>query len=399
MADSADFPVAIPRHRFAFLPITALSFGLAAASAAGPAPTAAPTITPELRQLAEQEGISLEIPAWEVSGELELGAGHQDNVLLAPLAPEASSLVRANLNTVALGFHDAFETIAFVDATFTHFLAAGTDDAQLVIARAEERWQPRERWQFSLAGQYILQNEVTDASTLESGLGSVLARLDRFSLAPAVRWTPSRAWEATLELSFAANDFRPPLDDFDDARAELGLARDFERWGKVTLAYAQLARDFRDRTQAAIGGRPLEGTELATSQGEGSLRYAVEGGEQRRWRVRLAGGLLQYRDNGSGWYDFDRGRIEVAASVEAGPWRLEAESGWRRYVYGTQTAGYGIDPPRRKRTDWLTSLRVERAWGENFAAFASIEYERSRSNDFLLEFENTLVIAGVRLSR
>lgn len=339
------------------------------------------------------------LPAWDFGTDFALGAGYRENVLLAAFAPDSSAFLRASVDVLAWRYptENGVEWVNFLDATSTHYFSAATDDALLIIARSERRWRQDDRWRFAVAGQFVHQDEVIDISTLDFGLASEDAQLNSFEIKPTVEWAFADDWSWIAEVGAKFDDFRPPLDDFGESTAESGLRRNLGRWGDIRFTYGYLWRDYLDRPQSAVGGRPLDGTKLRVGQQKLETRYEIQGGEAWKWDVDLWASYMANEDNGSGWYDYDRRVIGSSWSTRNDVWSIEADAGWRRYDYRVQTVGFG-DPPKRERTEWTAYVRVERSVSESLALFSEFEWEHSVSNDVFLDYDDRTVVLGVNWS-
>lgn len=351
----------------------------------------------ELALAAKEAGVNLDLPAWSFAGELETGFGYADNITLAPIDPEASTLARAAGNALAwrtLG--DSTELAGIVDATYTRYFSASVDDATLLITRAEGRWQPEGAWRLSGAVQGIYQDEVVDTSSLENNLGSIRARLTTISALPTAECRVIRNWTLLIRPALRRFDYRAPLDDFTESELEGGLSRALGRAGSLALTARAMERDYDDRPQAGPVGRPIYGTRLSVRQIATDLRLDISGGRDASWSARVHAGVLQNRDNGSGYYDYDRWMVDVRSVVTRGPWTIEAEAGWSDSTYLVQFAGYGIDPEHRARTEWRGFVRVERSLGPAVSLFAEWDATDSDSNDLFIDYESVVVLAGAR---
>jgi hypothetical protein len=393
-------PPKTPKHgRRAVLLLSAALWPVLAAGAAGATRGDDETLA-ELERIAQEAGIDLDLPSWDVSGGVGIGLGHRSNVRLAAFASESSGFVRAAADAMAWRLpRDGVEWVAFFDGTCDRYFSATPRGASLAMASLEWRWRPRDSLQLTTSGRYVFQDEFVDASTLESGLGSIQARVHGFALKPGVRWNVSEGWTLTGSIGAETYDYREPLSDFSSFAPEIGVTRSLGPAGDVSLAVSVLTRDYREQEQAAEGGRPLSGTRLQVNQQRGELRHEIDGGASAEWSVESKVSFLQNRDNGSGWYDYDRSAAQVGFEWKAGPWTCSAETGWMRYTYLVQTAGFSIDPPPRRREVWSALLRVERTLGGNVSGFVEWSYEDNRSNDPFLAYEDNVVLAGVRWSR
>ena len=376
-----------------------MAFAAAGIGVLAPGRAAEVDLMQELARAAKEAGVELDIPTWDLSAEVDLALGHADNVTLAPIAPDSSAFARLALNTLAWRtVGDAVELVGFADGTFTRYFSAETDDAALVIARAEGRWRPEGAWRGSLAVQGIHQDEVIDASSLENDLGAVHARLGSAALLATLECDLTRAWTLSLRPAGRRFDYRAPLDDFTEYEAEMVVARDFGSAGKLALAARRMERGYDNRPQAGPVGRPIYGTHLRVGQAAADLRHELTGSREQPWSARLRIGYLENRDNGSGYYDYDRWFADLRAAVTRGAWSVEAEVGWHDTTYLVQLTGFGIAPERRERTEWRGFIRIERNLGARVTLFAEWDITDSASNDLFIDYESATALAGVRLA-
>lgn len=353
----------------------------------------------EIERIARDAGIDLEMPDWDVVGGVSVGLGHRSNVRLAAFAPESSGFLRGAADFMAWRLpRNGVEWIALFDGTYDRYFSAEPRGAALAMASAEWRWRPPAPLLFSTSGRFIHQDDYIDASTLESGLGSVRARVQGWSLKPEAQWDLDRNWRLAASLGAESYDYRE-LPDFSMITPELAVTRALGGAGDVRLALGWVHRAYRDQEQAAEGGRPLPGTRLEVEQRRLELRHEIERGETSTWSLQSKGSLLENRDNGSGWFDYDRALVQFSAEGQWKGWTGLAEAGWMRYTYLVQTAGVGIDAPARRREVWSTLLRVERAFGEAWSVFVEWTLEDNRSNDPFLVYDDHVVLAGFRWGR
>jgi hypothetical protein len=353
----------------------------------------------DLQALADDLGLNLEIPTWEFSGEVELSAGYNDNVLLAALDPRGSSFVQGTANAFAWRVPDGgWEWVSFVDATLTHYLEDDLDDAILVMARSEATWDSSETVTLSAAGMYFYQDEVIDASDLESGLGATRAKLHHFGLEQKSIWDFSRGWNTSLRLKAGNYEFKPPLDDFREYNADWEMRRSLRSYGDVLVTMGYLLRDYADRPQSNASGNPIPGTLLQVDQTSLGIGHEARGGKEWRWKTRVRTSYMENRDNGSGWYDYDRVVASADLTVDHGPWVLDTELSWRSYDYLLQRVGFG-NPPLRERDEWAMFVRLERELGESWVVYAEAEFERNDSTDPFLVYDVNTVMAGFRWTR
>jgi hypothetical protein len=155
-------------------------------------------------------------------------------------------------------------------------------------------------------------------------------------------------------------------------------------------------RDFDSRAQYSASGRLLPGTFLRTREDEASLRADLRWGRAEAWRATLRAAVLDYRDNGSGYFDRRERELEPEVSWRPEGWVLRLRAAARRVEFGIQTVGVGIDPPRRIRDEHEAELRIERRMSSRLTLVAGYRWERARSNERVASYEVNEGLLGVR---
>jgi len=346
--------------------------------------------------------LDLAMPAWDISGGLEAGVGYNTNVELAAFFPVSSGFVQGRADALYLRYPDdaGFEWSVYVECGYTAYFDEEAENASYGLAGAEVKWKPRDQMAGGAAVRYLYQSEVVDTSSLDEGmLGNIHAELSSVGFEPGLRWSFFPGWTVDLAMGARYDDYRPPLDDLADYDARLALERETEHLGRFSIGYRYLYRDYMEREQAAPGGTPLPGTRLAVTQQAVEAGHLLRwGGPASAWRLRTRMLALQSRDNGSGWYDYDRFFGRVALEWEAASWRIETALAWRDYRYLQQRANIG-DLSLREREEWSASGRVERGLGAGVAVYLEIEWTDSSSNDPFLVYDQWAGVVGLRWSR
>jgi hypothetical protein len=247
-----------------------------------------------------------------------------------------------------------------------------------------------------LGGLGVYQDEVIDASSIDFS-GPIRVRVNSYSIEPTLRWLPTRGWAVIVSASGESNSFRD-FDDFADIEGAVKIEREVTRGARIFAKYVHTGRDYDSRPQVEAGGRPVDGTILAINQDRGELGLKLDGSADSGWHADIKAVFMTNRDDYSGWYDYDRQGIEAAVSLERKTWSVECEAGWLRYDYDVQTVGFGIDPPKRERTEWSGRARGQYTVWRQLAAFVEVEATDSRSNDLFLNYTDLVTTVGLRWS-
>lgn len=338
-------------------------------------------------------------PTWSSSVATEVAFGHKDNLLLSATGAERSELVRFGAEVFLWRLpRGGSDFSAFVNAQQSRYLQSDTiDDESEAFAQLEWRYRPIEALKFSLATQGYHLNEVFDVS--DTDVRRLVAELEvqGVTLGPALRWSFLPAW--WIETQAVAK--REKYDDGEnDSRFDEGVIR--AGWtGKrveADVALIQGRRRYDRRVQYSLGGRPVEGTSLRVREREAEGRVRVAWDADERWTTTTRLGELQYRDNGSGFFDYRERKLAHEFEWTGRSWTVGFEGTARRVDFAVQTVGFGISPPARIKDDFELRLRVERRLTLRWAAFFEYEWERSRSNDWVASYRVNEGLLGVRWS-
>ena len=155
-------------------------------------------------------------------------------------------------------------------------------------------------------------------------------------------------------------------------------------------------RDFDSRAQYSASGRLLPGTSLRTREDEASARAGLKWGRAGAWQASVRAAVLDYRDNGPGYFDRRERELEPEVAWRPEGWLLRLRAAARRVEFGIQTVGVGIDPPRRIRDEHEAEFRLERKVSPRWTVFAGFRWERARSNERIASYVVNEGLLGLR---
>lgn len=185
--------------------------------------------------------------------------------------------------------------------------------------------------------------------------------------------------------------YEQDLDDYTEADGEAILTRNYGYRSEWSIGYLYLERYYDTREQFDEFGLIIPGTDLTYGQHKlaGEIRHYLD--EARQWRSLSQLSVMMNRDNGSGYFDYDRIRFREQLRWDNGTWAIagNARLGW--YLYKLQSVG----AEKRDRSYLTLDLRIERRFGKHWALFARGEYEWNVSNDPVDEYNTWMVNSGV----
>lgn len=365
----------------------------------------------EFDALIEELTAEMQLPTWDFSGGVEAAFGYSDNVELSAFFAKSSSFIRGGADLMVFRYPDGgLGWTNYIDTSYTYYLSDEVEDASFVLASTEANWEPRATTRYSAALRYLYQNEVIDASSIDSpSIGTTKTVVSSFGFEPDMRWDFAENWAAVVDFGIRYDDYRD-FDDLVDYEGALKIERGTKRFGVFSLAYRHVYRDYMDREQSDGGGHPIPGTTLAVNQDSLEFRHTIEGGENLKWRVRTRFATMQNRDNSpdsaravdnsAGWYDYDRHFALLSLKLQGNLWAVNVDGGYRDYKYLRQRGyDFGPNPALRRRDEWSAYARLERNLSESMIVFADAEYVDSHSNDPFLEYDQWRGAIGIRWSR
>lgn len=333
------------------------------------------------------------VSVWDVSARLTVGGGYRDNVLRTAVAPESSaffataadaSFIRLSETGSQLTFFVLGEDTRYFDSPSLDYeqLFAGTAQASTPVGANGE-----------LGGQfnYLFQHQILDVSETEAALHRVLVDGHALTLRPHWKHTLRPGWAVQLEGTAFRQFYSGDLDDFWEAGGRLSLIHSYSRRSEVSVGYQSRHRFYDTRQQFDRFGVIEPETHLVYGQQEVSGQWRHYWDAARRWRTTTKAGYLWNRDNGSGYFDYDRVLFSQQVRWADHGWEIRANARFGWYFYRVQRIG----DEHRERSYAALDLRIERRLGKHWLLFAAAEREWNSSNDPLDDYRDWAASGGV----
>jgi len=359
--------------------MAATLFGCSGLTALAQAPDALPTL-----------------PRWEHDVSVETGAGYKDNVTLSHAAPEASPFFRAAADAMVFNLDlTGPQFTAFVSGEHRqYFSAPALDDEQLVFGEAQVKLPIHDHAVASLAADYIYQNQVLDVSTTETEREAIRVRGHTLTARP--RWQVSllqSAWIG-LEAPLARQYLDEPLDDYWEGGPKIELGWKARR-SELTVDYQAARRAYDDLAALDANGAPLPDEPRRFTEHIARLSWRQYWNVRKRWRTTARLGFKANRDNGGGYFDYNRLSGSGEIRYRTDQWDLKAGARASFYQYLVQPAGPN-DPSRRERTEVILTASAERKLTRWLWLTAQFEHERIWSNEILDTYTVNTVTGGLK---
>lgn len=354
---------------------------------------------PELAALAELSDLP-PLPNWMVTASVSVAGGYRDNILLSPTNPVGSTLLRGEFETMFLRVPvNAWDGYVFVNGAETRFLSADqTDHERTVFVVSELRWQPNESWKATLLGQGYHHDQVFDVSATEVDFATAALKVTGFVLAPSLRWKfLPQTWVEVKALG-RQDSYDRDVDGYREGEGSVKIGQEWGDGSEVVLGAARRWRAHDSREQYTVGGRPIFGSLLKVQQTEATLRVTWAVDAAKRWKFGATLLHEENRDNGTGYFDYNRQQLTADMTWRAEPWELRFAAAAAEYEFPVQEIGIGITPEIRRKSDRRVTVELTRKINETWTAFGLVEVERARSNDERSRFRSATGYAGIRWS-
>jgi hypothetical protein len=337
-----------------------------------------------------------DLPLWDHTFNLRLGAGYKDNLLLNRDATESSYLLATTVESLLL-------RLPVDGRQFTFFLTAEdlrypegdqVTKEQFVLARAQGKLEFNDGWQGGLALDYLYQDQVFDVSATETNTQPLPLVGHQVSLRPSLRrQLPRHHW---LEGEFLVQRqwFDAPVDDYWESGPKFTAGRNYGHRSTISCSYLFGWRQHDSRAPLALDGTAIPGAELEFRRHDLELSSRHNWDSRRRWRTATRLNYQRNEDNGSGYFDYRLYKFSHQLRYVTPGWELRGQVRISHYDFLKQTAS-ASDPAAREKTLGAASLHAERKLTERLRLFADYEFERSVANRSLDEYRVHKILAGV----
>ena len=339
------------------------------------------------------------IQLWDTSLTLRTGGGHASNPSLANLSsarqPSAFLEYGGDLMFFRLptGGDNAY---IFLSGDDRRYLSAeNIPGEQNFVALATYTHDSPSWWKAGATVSFVYLHQVIDLSEIDSGIGTAEVKGNTLNFRPMWGGTWDTNWLAQLELPLNRQMFSTEATgDFLELGPQVTLTRYLARSSQVSLSYAWLRRAYDDTPLREPDGDLLPGTLEVLNYNHLNLRWRQFWDTEKHWSSTARLGFTTARDNGPGYYDFNRYRASGLVRYERDRWALQFEGGalWSDYLL--QSVSNLNLTPRSQRNVFAVAefeYRVWRAlkWNVSFA------YDQSVGNVALDSYLSRTVTTGV----
>jgi hypothetical protein len=248
---------------------------------------------------------------------------------------------------------------------------------------------PRNKLGIEVSSLY--ENQVMDVSESETNLTRILVEGLEIWLTPKWNHTLGPGWEVRLEGTGGTQLYAGDLDSYWEAGGKLKLLRTYGQKSELSVNLQSLHWLYFDREQTDQEGVSVPGTTMVYWRPEVFGQWRHNWDAQRHWTTTTKVGWLWNRDNGSGYWDYNRLQLAQKVRWRQGGWEIAAGARFGWYLYRVQSVGE--DP--RERSYAILDLRVERRLAKHWFVYASAEREWNWGNEPLDQYSDWTAGAGM----
>jgi hypothetical protein len=332
---------------------------------------------------------------WDTTARVTTGFGYRDNVLRSSITPESSAFFNASGDVSFLRLADSGAHLTlFILGDDTRYFDAPSVNYEQFFSGTAQGVTPLGA-QDELGGQfnYLYQHQVLDVSETEAIRTRLLVDGHSLALRPHWKHMLGGGWAVQMEAAGLRQFYEGDLDDYWEVGGRLSAIRRYGHRSEISLGYQAKQLRYDTREQFDSFGVALPGTSLDYWQHEFATQWRHHWDEARHWRSTSKLSYLLSRDNGSGYFDYDRVLFSQQLRWAAALWEIKTTGRFGWYLYDTQLVG----TENRERSYATIDLRVERRLGKHWLIYASAEREWNFSNDPLDEYRDWMASAGVGL--
>lgn len=337
-------------------------------------------------------------PTWLHTTTARLVVGYSDNVLWSAQQSDGRGFAQSEIEALAWrSSRKNWEASAMLSGEVRRYASPLPEASgeQRWLARGELATRPTPPLRLALVAQGFYQDQVYDLSADRAARFVAKLRVGGLQLAFQPRLTLPHGWDLEPIAQQRVTDYFDFTEDYSETRTGVRLRWRRETQWEASAAIYDQRRDYRDRVNHTIGGRPLSGTELRFDQTIAETRLAWTARKRGLWRIASTFQHVANRDRGSGFFDYDQQRLRADLVWQVARWEVELGASLGRYEYLVQTVGMGIAPPARTRDDASARASVEYALTPRWRALARCEWDRSRTNELNASYHVTAVSAGI----
>jgi hypothetical protein len=349
-----------------------------------------------LNLIPENQSLLTESLLWTRDVTIRSGAGYRDNVLLSASNSRGSGFFTSGLDLMFYRLPlDGWEVILFASGDDARYWNdAGTHNEDFWVGNARITRHFNDDWQAGLALQGFYQDQFLDVASGGANFDPTNYLGKGIVIKPGVRRDFSHHLWLQLEGAASRIYYRAPLDDQWRSGGILTAGWDYSSKSALTLDYdSQMEFDdhFPDLDSQ---GAPLPNTHLNVWRNRVQLADKQYLDDAGHWRATTRLDYDFYRDNGSGYYNFDAYLAAGELRWQAGGWEITGSASIFYLRNPVQTASAASSSLLFRNIIDCT-FRIERQLWKKLKVYAQYDLEHGISNDHSGQYNANSSMGGL----
>lgn len=226
---------------------------------------------------------------------------------------------------------------------------------------------------------WMYANQVIDLSDLDNGVGTAQVKAMTVALRPSFSARLGTNWVAGIELPLMRQGLSEPADGYFEVGPQILLSRTLANASSASIGYSWTWRPYDSSPLLTPGGEIIPGSLERLRYNSVNLRWQQNWDRDRAWRTTLFSGFTAARDNGLGYYDYNRFRIGWGVQYQVGRWKFSVDgaAGWYNYVEQTTAPE---ETALRERQEFSVGVQASYEIMENVQWVMRFTWDDSISN-------------------
>ncbi len=341
----------------------------------------------------DEELLSLWTRTYDLRGAL----GYKHNLLQSGIRSENSAFWRTSADFFLLRIPaDGLQVTLLLTGDDTrYFSGESVTHEDTALANFEVRKELEDGWTPGFSAQYLYQDQVFDTSLTETNRLLLPSVGNLLVATPFFRKSLPNAFYVEIRTPIMRQFLKSPLDDYWQGGPRVIFGRSFSKQFQASLTLDHRFRWYDRNAALDENAFPL-GKRLLEQQYESGLEATYLFGEKNCWKSVSRAAFLASRDNGGGYFDYDRYSGVETVSFKPKTWDLSATARLNYYDYLVQHVDF-TDPRRRSVLDVDLTLRAQKHLSERWHVFGEFEHEWSISRVRFDDYQVNTILAGVEL--
>ena len=334
------------------------------------------------------EWLEQEFSGWDFTAMGRVGWGHSDNVLLATVNPQSGDYLRSEFEAFLTHLPDESGEF-FSYLTLTDRRYSGVEDAdkeQIFLSNTQWKRYLSDRLAGTLKVQYVYFDQILDLSLTERQETRQRIQFHSYGVGSNLDYQISPNHELTLGFLVLREEYAEVLGQDWMGRVDLAWERPFWFSTQLTGRIRAEKRDYDDRAQRDVFGRPTEGDRLKVDRGSAMIEISRDWGKSKAIESAIEVRFLKNRDNGVGYYDYDQWSVGFSLEGEWKGFEARTSVGIEDSEFGIQTVER-FNPLPREKNDYWAELFLRKDLGKRWSIYLLAEYVESNSNVITDEYD------------